>query len=133
MARILLVEDDIYFADMFANNLEDLGHAVTRATDGLAALSRLKQERFDLVITDFQMPFVNGSSLIDSLRNMDAANSSTPVILMSGALPSDIIVDTLPIQGFLAKPFTHDVMTALIDSTLAEASHHPNLGLPSAW
>jgi DNA-binding response OmpR family regulator len=132
MAHILLVEDDIYFADMFATNLEDLGHAVTRAPDGLAALNRLKRERFDLVITDFQMPFVNGGSLIDSLRRMDAGQT-TPVILMSGALPADIVVDSLPIQGFLPKPFTHDVMTALVTATLAEASHHPNLGTPAAW
>ena len=40
MANILLVEDDIYFADMLGANLEDMGHAVTRATDGLAALKR---------------------------------------------------------------------------------------------
>ena len=133
MANILLVEDDIYFADMLGANLEDMGHAVTRATDGLAALKRLKQECFDLVITDYQMPFVNGSSLIDSLRSMDAASNATPVILMSGALPKDIVIDNLPIQGFLPKPFTHDVMEALISSTLAEAAHHPNLGMPSAW
>lgn len=133
MASILLVEDDIYFADMFANNLEDLGHAVTHVGDGLIALHKLKQERFDLVITDYQMPFVNGSSLIDSLRNMDAASNTTPVILMSGALPADIVVDSLPIQGFLPKPFNHEVMTAMINATLAEASHHPNLGVPSAW
>lgn len=132
MAHILLVEDDILFADMLASNLEDMGHAVTRAGDGLAALTRLKAERFDLVITDFQMPFVNGGSLIDSIRSMDAGQA-TPVILMSGALPSDIVVDHLPIQGFLAKPFPHDVMAALVDATLAEASHHPNLGVAAAW
>lgn len=133
MANILLVEDDIYFADMFAGNLEDMGHSVTRAVDGLAALKRLKQDRFDLVITDYQMPFVNGSSLIDSLRSMDVVNNATPVILMSGALPADIAVDSLPIQGFLPKPFTHDVMAALVSATLSEAAHHPNLGMPSAW
>ena len=66
------------------------------------------------------------------LRSLDRGNT-TPVILMSGALPADIVVDSLPIQGFLPKPFTHDVMTAMVNATLAEAAHHPNLGMPSAW
>lgn len=132
MARILIAEDDIFFADILATNLEELGHAVTRSGDGLAALGLLKQERYDLVITDYQMPFINGCSLIDSLRQMETGHA-TPVILMSGALPGDIVVDSLPIQGFLPKPFTHDVMAAMVAATLAEAAHHPNMGMPAAW
>lgn len=132
MAHILLVEDDTFFADICAANLEDLGHRVALAANGLMALDQLKDSDFDLVITDYQMPFVNGVSLIDSIRRLDG-HSRMPVILMSGALPCDIEVDGLPIQGFLAKPFEHDVMVALIGATLAEAAHLPHSFSPTAW
>lgn len=132
MANILLVEDDPLVARMVEDLLEDLGHRIARAENGISGFEKFKIVPFDLVITDFQMPFGNGEYLIDMIRGFED-RSNTPILLMSGAFPRHISVEGMPIQGFLAKPFQNDALVALVMATLDEARHLPDIGLPCAY
>src|SRR3974390_2287444 len=61
--RILLVEDDATFRSFLQTILEDEGHEVLTATDGLAGLRLLRQEQVDLVVSDLKMPGKSGLEL----------------------------------------------------------------------
>ncbi|WP_290809674.1 response regulator [Ferrovibrio sp.] len=118
MAAILVVDDDVLVATTIAIALEDAGHSVVRAVDGVEAYRLFRGRSFDLVIADFRMPFADGASLVDMIRNREY-RSRTPVILMSGAVPQQAAVDNLDVQDFLAKPFDDARLTAAVDKVLA--------------
>ena len=64
MARILVAEDQPHMSYLLWLLLTKRGHQVTRAADGCAALELLRSQSFDLLITDVEMPHMNGLTLI---------------------------------------------------------------------
>ena len=80
-SRILLVDDNKLGLAARKSVLEEMGHSVTTASEGREALDRFTREKFDLVITDYRMPRMNGLELIQKIREAD---SGAPIILISG-------------------------------------------------
>jgi CheY-like chemotaxis protein len=80
-ARILLVDDNRAGLSARRSVLEELGHQVTTVTSAQEALECFDKEPFDLVVTDFKMPRMNGAELIERVRKIKPA---LPVILLSG-------------------------------------------------
>jgi CheY-like chemotaxis protein len=80
-AHILMVDD--HAAGLRARRaiLEQLGYRVAVANGAEEALKEFAKETFDMVVTDFKMPKVNGVQLIERLRKL---NSAIPIILLSG-------------------------------------------------
>ena len=79
--RILLVEDEHNMARTLAKNLERAGHEVEHAPHGEAALARLGEARFDVVLTDLKMPVMDGMQL---LRAMHERESAPAVVVLTG-------------------------------------------------
>src|SRR5438128_373019 len=79
--RILLVEDEHNMARTLAKNLERAGHEVEHAPHGEAALARLGEARFDVVLTDLKMPVMDGMQL---LRAMHEQESAPAVVVLTG-------------------------------------------------
>lgn len=80
-ARILIVDDDVDAREVFCQCLGP-GFEIEEAEHGKAALAKLRQRPFDLVITDFHMPVMNGLELIRALR-ADPALERIPVIVQT--------------------------------------------------
>jgi CheY-like chemotaxis protein len=80
-ARILLVDDNAHGLAARKNVLEELGHHTVTASSGVDALEHLATHRFNLVITDYKMPRMDGLELIVRLRKQ---TPDLPVILISG-------------------------------------------------
>ncbi len=80
-ADILLVDDNRLGLIARKSVLEELGHRVKTASNGEEALELFRQARFDLVVTDYKMPGMNGLELIRQIRALAPA---VPVILISG-------------------------------------------------
>lgn len=118
MARLLLVEDDALVSTLLAEQLREAGHEVVCSPDGVAAFNTFRGADFDLVITDFGMPFSNGASLVDMIR-YGTHNSSVPIVIISGAVPSEVALDRVDVQAFLSKPFGAEALTATIARLLA--------------
>lgn len=78
---ILLVDDNRLGLIARKSVLEELGHRITTAQEGAEALEHFQREHFDLVVTDYKMPRMNGVELIKKIRALDA---TVPVILISG-------------------------------------------------
>jgi CheY-like chemotaxis protein len=81
MARILVVDDEDSIRKSVGQMLKS--HEVTQASDGAEALRKLEKDHFDLVISDCNMPTMDGPDLLDRLRK-DWLTASIPFILMSG-------------------------------------------------
>jgi two-component system cell cycle response regulator len=79
--RILLVDDNKSGLAARLSVLQEQGHCVTTATNGEDALERLGQNQFDLLVTDYRMPRMDGIELIRRVRTL---HPGLPVILLSG-------------------------------------------------
>jgi PAS domain S-box-containing protein len=99
--RVLAVDDDRLVLFNTAAMLEDMGHTVVEASSGDEALERLRQQAFDLVITDQSMPKMTGVQLIESISR---DWPSLPVILATGY--AEIPGGTEIKAPKLSKPFT---------------------------
>ncbi len=84
MSTILLVDDEQDMLDLFTEVLELMDHRVLGARDGREALSIARQMEPDLVVTDWNMPRMNGLELCHELH-ADAQLSAIPIILHSSA------------------------------------------------
>jgi CheY-like chemotaxis protein len=80
-ARILLVDDNRLGLIARKSVLEDLGYRVTTATEGQEAFDRFGRDKFDLIITDYKMPKMDGLQLIERIRQIAV---DLPIILISG-------------------------------------------------
>jgi CheY-like chemotaxis protein len=84
-SRILLVDDNANGLKARKAVLEDLGYGIETASNGLDALERFSPQSFDLVVTDYKMPRMDGLQLILNLRELDP---QLPIVLISGFVDS---------------------------------------------
>jgi CheY-like chemotaxis protein len=107
MPRIVVVDDEAGVLRAVATYLRGLGHHVRTATSGHEAIAALSESPADLVVTDINMPGMDGIEIITSLRE---AASSTPIIAMSGGglFDKGLLLDSAEALGAdrtLEKPF----------------------------
>ncbi len=100
--HILVVDDEPAIRDIVARVLEHAGFKVDVAADGELAWEAAERHRYDLIITDEQMPRLSGCGLIERLRRAGAA---PPVLMMTGVGIRLQETEQGPPDGFLAKPF----------------------------
>jgi two-component system, OmpR family, response regulator len=80
IVNLLVVEDDVSFAELLSDDLRTFGHDVTVAGDGRSALALLDRHAFDAVILDWMLPEVDGISALRDLREHDM---TVPVLMLS--------------------------------------------------
>jgi DNA-binding NtrC family response regulator len=115
-ARILVVDDDPGFREAMLYILQHRGFSAEGAEDGIQALARLERGHFDVVITDLQMPRLDGLGLLHEIRWME---SPPPVVIQSAVINA-------PLELLLRRAGAYRVLmkgTALNDlvETVAEA------------
>ncbi|MGA8277797.1 MAG: two-component regulator propeller domain-containing protein [Rhodanobacteraceae bacterium] len=113
---ILLVEDDAVVARVIAGLLESSGHHAYHVPNGLAALSELKQRRFDLALLDLDLPGVDGLALARLIRNSETTTAHLPLVAVTARSSGDEQERCLAagIGGFLRKPLTRAALDAEI-------------------
>ena len=121
--KILVVDDSLAWLRLAGEILTACGYQVQTCEDPREALSLLEQnpEQIDLVITDLQMPCLDGIELAAELRKI---NATLPVVLTSAAmfqLPSEKL-QRLGIRDFLTKPWDREQLFSIIRQALARKS-----------
>ena len=120
--RILLVEDDETFRSFLRTVLEDDGHEVQTAEDGLKGLSKLRQENFDLVISDLKMPGKSGLELFRETRS-DPDPPQFIFLTAFGKVDEAVAAMKEGAVDFLTKPLSDpDTLLALIQRALDSQS-----------
>lgn len=116
--KVLLVDDTRPNLSLQSKQLQKIGFShenIRKADDSFEAMDILKKEPIDLVITDYEMPRINGLVLIENIKN-DPALRDIPIILSSGSPTRELInkAKKLGTVGFLAKPFDIEKLAAQI-------------------
>jgi DNA-binding response OmpR family regulator len=117
MALIVLIEDDAPLVDVLSLAFADAGHRVESAADGLAGLALVERVRPDVVVSDVNMPRLDGFTLCRRLR---AAGSDVPLLLLTsrdGEIDEALGLD-LGADDYVAKPFSTRVLLARVQALL---------------
>ena len=111
----LVVDDSTTMQEMVSFTLTKAGFAVTRAGNGQDALGRLSGARFDLIITDLNMPVMDGITFIKSVRTLPAFKF-TPVLMLTteGSDERKQQGRAAGATGWLTKPFDPEKLLAIV-------------------
>ena len=119
MASILAVDDSASMRQMVSFTLKSAGHNVAEAEDGLVALNLAKSSTYDLVITDVNMPNMDGITLISELRKLPNFKF-TPLLMLTTESSNDkkMAGKSAGATGWIVKPFNPDQLLAVIKKAL---------------
>lgn len=115
MKKILIVEDSVtmrLFVRMFLRNLQDV--SIIEAIDVLDGLEKINKESFDLIITDINMPRINGLELIKKVR--EVMGSKVPIIILT-TRGEEVDIERgllLGADNYVTKPIIGPVLTSLV-------------------
>jgi len=115
--KILIVDDFSTMRRIIKNLLRDLGYTNTQeADDGLTALPVLQGGGFDFLVTDWNMPGMQGIDLLKAVR-ADENLSSLPVLMVTAEQKREQIVEAAEsgVNGYIVKPFTAQTLKEKID------------------
>jgi two-component system chemotaxis response regulator CheY len=116
MRRILAVDDSRTLREMLTNCLTGAGHQVFTARDGAEGLVALRECRPDIVITDLNMPVMNGLEFIAAAR-AEEAGRGLPLLLLTTEIAGELKLRAREVgaTGWLTKPFNGAHVLGLID------------------
>ncbi|GJH11213.1 chemotaxis response regulator CheY [Caballeronia novacaledonica] len=119
--KILVVDDFSTMRRIVRNLLKESGYVnIDEAEDGAAALARLRTGRYDFVISDWNMPVLDGLSMLQEIR-ADASLSRLPVLMVTAEAKRENVIAAAQAgaNGYVVKPFTaatlEEKMTSILE------------------
>jgi CheY-like chemotaxis protein len=122
--RVLVVEDNWVNQKIAVRVLGKRGHDAATADDGRQALERFRQERFDLVLMDIQMPEMDGYEAARLIRTLEGERRRTPIIALTAfATPADRTrCFEAGMDAHLAKPIDPQELDRVIREVMSQAA-----------
>ena len=118
--KVLFVEDSLTMRRIIANSLKQVGfESIIEAENGADAMEKLAGQAIDLVVTDWNMPEMNGAELVQVLRSLPQYQEVPIVMVTTRGMQEDVITAMkLGVNGYIIKPFTPEVLGEKIKSVL---------------
>lgn len=118
--KILVVDDSTTMVRIIKNSIERLGHSVVTAGDGAEALVEFNKQKFDIIVTDWNMPTMNGLELVQRIRSVD---KDIPIIMITteGGKASVITALRAGVNNYIVKPFTPQILKEKLSAVIGEA------------
>jgi DNA-binding NtrC family response regulator len=115
--RVMIIDDERIVGDMAKMSLEQDGYLVETFLNGEAALARLGQERFDVVVTDLKMKGIDGMQVLKAVKTL---HPGTPVIMITAFANLDTAIAALrgEVHDFFPKPVKIKELKASIERAL---------------
>ena len=131
MGKILLCDDEESLCRSLSRILRSSGHEVVTAS-GPDGAARIREDRFDLILTDIRMPAVDGFEIIATARKHAP---HTPVIAMSGSaeIPDAVKAMHAGARDFLIKPFDGKALEEVVAAVLRPNKNTPEPASPLDW
>ena len=120
--KILLVDDSRTIRNIQKNTLKTLGHEdVLEAADGLEALACLAQQKVDLMLVDWNMPNMDGITLVRKIRETD---KHLPLVMVTTEAEKSRVLEAIKagVNNYVVKPFTAETLSGKINQTLAKVA-----------
>lgn len=117
--RILIVDDDASVRSLLRNTLPEVEYEILEAADGAEALTQFRAEAPDLILLDWRMPGMGGSSVLDAVKDQ---HPQLPVIVLTSEVQDHhrALAETLGVDSFLTKPFSPLELLETIERLLDE-------------
>ena len=119
-ATILVIDDDPGIRAVLGIHLRNAGYRVQNAKDGIEGGHAILKSRPDLVITDAQMPHMDGFELVEALRS-DASVASIPVIMLTSEAEWQERGSRVGVNGYVTKPVRADRLLRIVAQHLKRA------------
>ena len=109
---ILFVEDSPTMRRIIMNTLKRLGFSsIIEAENGVDALEKLSGKKIDLLMTDWNMPEMNGAELVEALRSRPGSSDLPILMITTRGVQEDIMTAMkLGVSGYVIKPFTPEIL-----------------------
>lgn len=122
---ILIVEDNKLYRDMISNVLATENYQVDEAEDGLCALEKIKERRYDLILMDLFMPNLDGLNATKKIRQL-SQGIDTPVIALTGNKNKELVKKwaNYGLKGYIIKPSTKNEILSVVKKNLALSKEH---------
>ena len=119
MTKILAVDDSSSMRQMVSFTLKGAGYDVVEAVDGQDALNKAKSDQFDLIVTDVNMPVMDGITFIKNLR-AEANYKFTPMLMLTTESAADKKAEgkAAGATGWVVKPFNPDQLINTVKKVL---------------
>ena len=120
MSKILIVEDDLSIQALLHDFIQEAGHSVTLASDGVEALAKYSEQDFDLVLLDIMLPKIDGYGVCEVIRQ----KSDVPIIMLTALDGEENQIRGLGLQAdeYITKPFSMPVLLRKIAAVLRRSS-----------
>ena len=120
--RILLVDDEERLAEALSKGLSTMGYSVTTCCSGETAINLLKNNSYNILVTDLVMPGMDGMHLLDAIKQ---THPGLPVIILTGhgTIPGAVKAMQQGAFNYITKPYNLDE----VDANLKKAAEHANL------
>ena len=122
--KILTVDDFPTMRRIVKTLLRQVGYAnVVEAEDGLEALTKLKEEKIDLVLLDWNMPKMNGLAVLKAMRSDDELRH-IPVVMVTAESKQRDVMEAIKagVDNYVVKPFTAETLAEKIGKVLEKRS-----------
>lgn len=120
MSKILIVEDDLSIQALLHDFIQEAGHSVVLASDGVEALAKFSGQDFDLVLLDIMLPKIDGYGVCEVIRQ----KSDVPIIMLTALDGEENQIRGLDLQAddYITKPFSMPVLLRKIAAVLRRSS-----------
>lgn len=118
--KVLFAEDSPTMRRIIVNSLKSIGFSdIIEAENGVDALNKLEGQVVDLIITDWNMPEMNGEELVKILRQ-NGQFKNTPILMITTRGMKDDVITAIKagVNGYVVKPFTPDILKKKIENVL---------------
>lgn len=125
MSKILIVEDDLSIQALLHDFVEEAGHSVVLASDGVDALAKYSEQPFDLILLDIMLPQIDGYGVCAVIRQ----KSDVPIIMLT-ALDSEqeqIKGLDLQVDDYITKPFSMPILIRKIAAVLRRSAKQEDI------
>ena len=118
--KVLLVDDSVTIRSLQKKTFAQLGHSdAMEAADGVEALKQIGETRPDLVMIDWNMPNMDGITLVRKIRETD---KTLPLIMCTTEVDKSKVLEAIEagVNNYLVKPFTTETLKEKVEATMAK-------------
>ena len=118
--RVLIVDDSSTMRRIIGNVVQQLGikkEEFEEAEDGVVAWKLLSESTFDVILTDWNMPNMNGLQLVQKVRGEGSTHRGTPIIMITTEGGKGEVITALKagVNNYIVKPFSADILKEKLD------------------